>query len=66
MSDKPTCMYYGEANDIHALITCVVRTMVKAGMEKEKFEYIRLIARDGNMFNGAMKISMNYVEFPEE
>ncbi len=65
MSDKPKCAFYGETNDVHALIGCVIRALDKADMYKEKLEYIRKINRDGNMFDSAIKTSSNYVEFVE-
>ncbi len=65
MSDKPKCAFYGETNDVHALIGCVIRALDKADMNKEKLEYIRKINRDGNMFDSAIKTSSNYVEFVE-
>ncbi len=65
MCDKPKCTFYGETNDINALIGCVIRTLDKADMGKEKLEYIRKINRDGNMFDTAIKTSSNYVEFVE-
>ncbi|WP_445475412.1 hypothetical protein ACT9XH_01305 [Methanococcoides methylutens] len=65
MCDKPKCSYYGESNDVHALIGCVIKTLDKAKMNKEKLEYIRKINRDGNMFDSAIKTSSKYVEFVE-
>ncbi|AKB85299.1 hypothetical protein [Methanococcoides methylutens] len=65
MCNKPKCTFYGEANDINALIHCVIRALDKADMQKEKIEYIRKINRDGNMFDSAIKTSSNYVEFVE-
>ncbi|NPE30538.1 hypothetical protein HNV12_21810 [Methanococcoides sp. SA1] len=63
MCDKPKCTFYGETNDINALIGCVIRALDKADMYKEKLEYIRRINRDGNMFDSAIKTSSYYVEF---
>ncbi|WP_440951796.1 hypothetical protein [Methanococcoides sp. FTZ1] len=65
MSDKPKCTFYGDSNDINGLIRCVIRALDKADMHKEKLEYMRKINREGNMFDSAIKISSNYVEFVE-
>jgi hypothetical protein len=43
MYEKPKCTFYGETNDINALIGCVIRTLDKADMGKEKLEYIRFV-----------------------